>query len=318
MGLDPMSFNFEHGLFKLELTDYHAILGLPLDADANQIRKRYLKIAHNLHPDTCKAETPEQKKLASEILSKLVNPAYENLYKDRSRLEYQIILSQIGKRLSTESSKITIASDAARELYRADQNIDFVYKRLVEAFAQEQYKSVKNTLTIVSQISELNLIYLMVKQGQGIQPKFHQTATSVANSSKKPSETPVKDATPTAPPPPPPETEKQSPAAPYLRRAEEYIGRKNYAKAILELREALKVEPNNVNCHSFAGLAYLKQQQTGMAKVHINKALQLNPKDEIALKCQQEIERLDPKNKSKSSSQSGGGLFGGLFGGKKK
>jgi hypothetical protein len=77
-------------------------------------------------------------------------------------------------------------------------------------------------------------------------------------------------------------------------------------------------------------VSYLKQNQVTMAKVHINKALQLNPKEELALKGQRYLEGLAQKGGAKPKVQpqpepgkqpgksGGGGLFGGLFGGKKK
>jgi hypothetical protein len=68
-----------------------------------------------------------------------------------------------------------------------------------------------------------------------------------------------------------------------------------------------------------------------MAKVHINKALQLNPKDELALKGKRHLEGLAQKNNTVESKQllpsqsqanrlikSNGGLFGKMFGPKKK
>jgi len=48
-----MSFEMTKGLFKYDFTDQHAILGVPLDAEYNDIRKRYMKIARRLHSDTC-------------------------------------------------------------------------------------------------------------------------------------------------------------------------------------------------------------------------------------------------------------------------
>lgn len=56
-----MSFKIQQGLFKLDIVDRHAILGVPIDADSKQIRQRYLKVAYRLHPDTCKAESETQK-----------------------------------------------------------------------------------------------------------------------------------------------------------------------------------------------------------------------------------------------------------------
>ena len=77
-----MSFAIKQGLFKLNITDHHAILGVSLDAEPKQIRLRYLKIAQKLHPDKCRADQ-DKMKLAGQILSKLVNPAYEQLSKKK-------------------------------------------------------------------------------------------------------------------------------------------------------------------------------------------------------------------------------------------
>jgi hypothetical protein len=78
-------------------------------------------------------------------------------------------------------------------------------------------------------------------------------------------------------------------------------------------------------------MLYLKQNQTTMAKVHLDRALQLDPSDETALEGKRKIEKIlgqkpgsakpvaTPSTGVKRSDKSeGGGLFGGLFGGKKK
>lgn len=70
-----MSFNIDKGLFNSDFIDHHAVLGIPVDADQKGIRKRYLKIARRLHPDSSDLKTAEDRRLASEYLSKLVNPA---------------------------------------------------------------------------------------------------------------------------------------------------------------------------------------------------------------------------------------------------
>jgi preprotein translocase subunit Sec63 len=47
-----MSWKIDRGLFKYDFIDYHAILCVSVDADVKDIRKRYLKIARRLHPDS--------------------------------------------------------------------------------------------------------------------------------------------------------------------------------------------------------------------------------------------------------------------------
>ncbi|MEO0970940.1 MAG: tetratricopeptide repeat protein, partial [Cyanobacteria bacterium J06639_18] len=109
------------------------------------------------------------------------------------------------------------------------------------------------------------------------------------------------------------------------------INKNQLALARVELQDALKLEPNNSCCHSLLGVVYLKQNQIKMAKVHFDRTLQLDPKDEQALAGKRKIEQILGKKPgsaksaaklntgTKQPNKSGGnGLFGGLFGGKKK
>lgn len=301
-----MSFKLQQGLFKLDLVDRYAILGTPLDADSKQIRQRYLKVAYQLHPDTCKASSEAEKQLANQILSKLVNPAYEHLSKENLRAEYLLVLSQMGKTLTLEGGKITLASESAKQLAQAGFNVDAAYKKLLQPLVSEQFTSVNKVIDIIAQLSELNLVYLMLKQGQLAQAKVTQTPfykrTLESQSEKSKTEANV------------------SPVATYIRRAQEYLEKNNFAQVALEMRDALKIEPNNSTCHGLIGLAYLQQNQMTMAKVHINKAWQSNSQDPIAIKAKQELDKLIPaEDPNKSSPKSGNsGFLGGLFGGKKK
>lgn len=312
-----MSFQIKHGLFKFNLTDYHAVLGVPIDADNKQIRQRYLKIVYRLHPDTCKAETNEKEK-ASELLSKLVNPAYEHLSKQQSHLEYQVVLTQIGQRLA-KGENITVASEAAKKLYQADKNLETTYRDLLKALAAEQYKALAHVNNQTAQISELNLVYLMLKH-KASQQKERSPQTALKS-------TAAKTARPSAQANGKPEKKKpESPIATHVRRAQESLEREQFSQAVLDLRDALKLDPNHSTCHGLIGLAYLKQNQLGMAKVHINKALQSNSQDPAVIQAKQELDKLfATATNSKTTRPTGektteprGGIFGGLFGGKKK
>jgi curved DNA-binding protein CbpA len=304
-----MSLKLQQGLFKLDLVDRHAILGMPLDADTKEVRQRYLKIAYRLHPDTCKAKSDAEKKKASQILSKLVNPSYEQLSKDSSRAEYLLILSGTSKTLVLDNVKTMLTSEPAKQLIQAVAHTDQLYKKLLQALATEQYNSLDRILDITSQLSELNLAYLAIAPGQ-----FDRSAKTTALPAVKIAQTAIAVQ----------KTEPEMPVsavANYIRRAQDFLERNNPAQAITEMRDALKIEPNNSTCHGLMGLAYLKQNQTSMAKVHINKAWQANSKDPIVVKAKQELDKSMPaESKAQTSAgQSGSsGFLGGLFGGKKK
>ncbi|MBF2007258.1 DnaJ domain-containing protein [Chlorogloeopsis fritschii PCC 9212] len=318
-----MSLKIDRGLFKYDFIDYHAILCVPVDADVKEIRKRYLKIARCLHPDSCAATNNAEKQLASNLLSKLVNPAYEKLSQEKKRTEYMIVMSQMGKRLLQESTSIELTSDVAKNL-AGTPHLEHTYKSAIAKIAETQYDSLENLLQVIGLISELNLVYLVrnVSKPAAAPPptapvKNHTTPTPTVNQA--------------APAPPPAQPKEESIAVQYIRRSQELIAKNQLAQAEVELRDALKLEPNNSRCHSLIGMLYLKQNQTTMAKVHLDRALQLDPSDETALEGKRKIEKIlgqkpgsakpvaTPSTGVKRSDKSeGGGLFGGLFGGKKK
>ena len=301
-----MSFKVDGGLFKFDFTDHHAVLGVAVDAEAKDIRQRYLKIARRLHPDSCSAQSEAEKQWASQLLSKLVNPAYEKLSSASSRAEYVVLLTQMGKRFVQESTSIELKNRLSKQLAQTE-NIVQVYKTSLYQLAEKQYDSFDQVLQLIAQISELNLVYLMRREGKEIQSSLPPQGAST-----KPGE-PKRD----TPPPPEPESVVEQ----YYRRAQVLMVKNNFAQARVELQDALKLDPNNSRCHSLIGVVYLKQNQNTMAKIHVRKALQLNPQEPLALKSKQFLDQVAQKAGGQTSAYSnttGGGLFGGMFGGKKK
>lgn len=322
-----MSFQIDRGLFKLDFTDYYAILGVPINSDAKEIRKRYLKIARSLHPDSFASDCENARQLATEILSKLVNPAYEKLSQDRERAEYEVLVRLKGQQVVKQKDSIEITSETAKQLAKAG-DIDHAYKTALKEISDKQYQSVDQVLELTGQISELNAVYLLRKGGPAPSNQAKQPVAASGSASQKPAgaATSAKPPAQTPPAAPPPKT---SAVEQYCRRAEELMNRNAFAQAILELRDGLKLEPNNSRCHSLLGMVYLKQNQAKMAKIHIDRALQLDPKEALALEAKQKLDQLSAKAGGKGTApaaksgktdqppKSGGGLFG-LFGGKKK
>jgi len=305
------------GLFKFDITDYHAILGVPLGASADQIRKRYLKITRVLFPDLRKLDSQQEEELADQILAKLVNPAYEQLFKDQSaRNEHLLILDNLGYRLA-QQNQLPLKSKTAKEFAQADSNAEMLYRKYLNAIAKEQYQVINKTLERIALISELNLVFLSKKQSQ-LQPQAVRFAPSTPTATTAESSAPAT-------------TTEQSQAAPtepavstvdtYLRRGKQFMEKNDYAKAVMEFREALNMEPQNSQAHSLLGSTYLKQGQKAMAKVHLNKALELDPNNEIAFKAKQFLDKQSQTSDSKTKrkqSQQGRGLIGGLFSKNKK
>lgn len=297
----PSLFKITDGLFSLDFTDCHGILGVSLESDFNEMRKRYMKIARRLHTDTCPFENPADKDLANQILSKLVSPAYNKFAKESDRNEYALLLKTLSQQIGKDKSKLKWKSEEANKLAEA-KDLQSSYQELLAELAEKQYEDINKSLEITGKISELNLVYLLRKEQKG----------GVATSA------PAKPAT-TAPkePVPPPAAVTLTPKEPpkdalfeeSYRRAEDFIKAKNYGKAILELKEAIKRQPSSDRAHGLIGLSYLKQDQTTMAKIHVKKALELNPQEPSALEAKKILDKSEPvgkKGKTDNKNKSGG------------
>ncbi|GEA26221.1 chaperone protein DnaJ [Microcystis aeruginosa NIES-4325] len=311
-----MPFPISQGLFQFDLIDHFAILGVSIDAEHKEIRQRYLKIAHKLHPDTCRTHTPGEREQASQLLSKLVNPAYEHLSRDLSREEFRLILTQMGKTMARDASSIPIISEPAKKLAQSSANHELAYQKILQSLAIDQYAALENTYQKIAQLSELNLVYLMLTEGQG----HKKTGPKVFVSQGSPNQSELVVAAVTAAAP---AKAKESPLEAYIRRAQASLDQNNPAQALRELRDALRQEPDNSICHALLGLVYLRQNQLSMARVHINRAWQVSPQDAMVIKCKQELDRVvnpnteiqDQKGQKKEEDPKSG--FWSRFGGKK-
>ncbi|MBD1823969.1 tetratricopeptide repeat protein [Cyanobacteria bacterium FACHB-DQ100] len=303
-----MSFQIDRGLFLLDFSDFHAILGVSIEAEVKEIRKQYLKIARRLHPDSCVAELGCDKQLAEQLLSKLVNPAWQNLSQEKNRTDHLLVLKMKGQGAARKRHELDFGSSLARQLL-SSSNADYFYRTALKDLSDRQYEQLDQAIELTAQISELNLAYLVMREGasEGSTPRS-QIYTTTSTSTKAPTQA--------AP------TPIESLNDQYYRRAEGFMAKGNYVQATIELRDALKIEPNSSRCHSLMGVVYLRQNQPTMARIHFNKALSINPQDPIALEGKQKLEppaaKLpESKPAAKPTTKSSGSLFGGLFGKKK-
>lgn len=344
-----MSFEIRKGLYALDtFEDHHAALGLPVDAEPAQVRKRYLRVARKLHPDSLVGCDPDDKQKATDVLSKLVNPAYEMLYQDKNRKEYLLSVRLRGQQVHQQRDQLTGGlGEAAKKLFKAP-NLDGSYHQMVKALADQQFESLDRITDVVGTLSELNLVYLLRKEGKGqvaTQPEPVAPIDRGTGGKSIPGRGTEDNGPSTIIQPNP--FPMRSLADGYLRRAEEYLRKQAHSQAILELRDGLRAAPQDSRCHSLMGIIYLQQNQATMAKVSIRKALELNPNDLRALEGRRKLASMGhkielsseadrsagdssstespskgsrKKNNSKSNNKpdkGGGGLFGGIFGGGK-
>jgi tetratricopeptide (TPR) repeat protein len=306
-----MNLKPTQGLFKFDFTDHHAFLGVSVDADATGVRDRYKAVARLMHPDSANWQTVSEKMLATKIFSSVVNQSYGQISKAAQLQEQQAMLELVAKRITADAGKIDITSSGAQKLYQqSSEDLSRVYHELLKELALQQYALLDSSTEVTGNISELNLVYLLRKRNQASRPPLASNS-STTKTVEQPSVETATETTKAA------ETSKnplQGEKA--MRRAEEYINMRNWTKANVELREVLKDDPNNAIAHAQMAIVYYRQNQVTMAKMHINKAIQLDPSAPIVRNAKQEIKKMmtDTPASSKSSSTAGkGGLFG-MFG----
>lgn len=310
-----MVFQIQRGLFSNEFADHYALLGMPLFSEGKDVRKSYLKIARRLHPDSA-ALNSSDKQFAEQLLSKLINPAWECLVQEKSKIEYDLVLRLKAKEAAGNPDSTEGLSAMAQALLNKS-DVELEYRALVQSLTAKQFEHLSQCEELTAQISELNLVYLIKTEGN---------STSGSSKPMKPMATPEAPETSTTKPPINPYVARQSLADPYFNRAEIAFKRQNYPQAVLELRDALKLEPNNGRFHSLLGMVYLEQKQGTMARIHFDKALSLDASDSMALMGKQMLQKMTSKSstastpKGSTNAKDGGkspGMFGGLFGKKK-
>ncbi|HEY9704451.1 MAG TPA: DnaJ domain-containing protein [Allocoleopsis sp.] len=331
-----MSFQIQRGLFQFDFMDQCAILGVSIEAKPDEIRKQYHKIARRLHPDQLLGKNAEEKQKASQILSKLVNPAYKQLSSEKELAEYRLILSTVAKRVIKDWDEKKIKSENAKKLLLDRSNISMAYNSAINALGDQLYQNLDLALESIAEISEINMVYLLrIGGGNMAQTTSTPTQTQPVITQTQPVNTPKPNSQPanstsnptqSVPQPPKAPEPKIDVAEPYCRRAEEYINKQNYTNALIELRDAVKLDPNSSRVHALLGMVYLYQNQATSAKVHINRAIDINPQDQTAIKAKQMLDK--PSGKKSSSGKTPGKkddksddgitVFGIKIGGKKK
>ncbi|MFN3360634.1 MAG: DnaJ domain-containing protein [Pseudanabaenaceae cyanobacterium] len=293
------SMKIDRGIAQQGLDDHYAVLGVPITATPLQVRDRYLTIAKKLHPDVSNL-SPEEREVGNRYFARMVNPAYFALNKARERAEYSNVMKLVAKRMIKRAQKVVIYSDIAKALAKAPTQEN--YEKAVRMVAAVQYQKIGRILDHAGDISELNLVYLLAKEGcthliergdeetklQTAPPQQQwQTVKSKGDDTRvQLPDTRIQKAIP-------------APAAPinrgdfamHMQRAEVAIKRQEWSIALKELKQALKLNNRDSRCHALIGLVYLNQKLPGMAKSAFEEALKCNPREPIALQYLPQVSR---------------------------
>ena len=296
--------------------DPYAVLGVSVAADERRILTRYRSVAKRLHPDAQFSAPSCHQEFVSQVLSKLVNPAYQRLKQEKGRSEILATLRFKVRRLTREQELEPQTDAGQRLLSIVEAEVDLVYEDQLGQLCQSQYDGSEAFELYTGQIAELNLIYLKRKMGAVV---IREKRTGLIATSM-PTPLPSNGAEPSTANP----HCSISYADRHFKRAQEYLRTKNTTAALQELKDAIKLDPKNSHYHCLIGQVYLLANLPGMAKVHLKQALRLEPTHGIALKYAQEL-NLDlssltidanPTSESRPPIPVEGrknSLFGGIF-----
>ena len=288
------------GLFKLDITDHHAVLGFSLAADPKQVRKRYLQIARQLHPDSLREASDVERKLASELLSKQINPAYEVLTQEKSAKEHSILLQMKQQQLVSRPILLSAKGELAKKLL-GTSNLELDYTSALNKLAKVQFDDLSKVEGVINELSELNAVFLMRKGSVG-QKKGRSAGDAAAKPAERSEEAPRR---------PKHEAIIQS----YLSRAKEFAYKRDYSRAILEMREAIAAHPQSAPCHGYLASLYLQSGQATLARIHAKQALAFDAENDLAKEVQAKLEAKAAKAvpAKAAGAKKGSGLLSGLF-----
>jgi curved DNA-binding protein CbpA len=276
-----------------QLSDPYAVLGLSVAADERRVLKRYRNVAKRLHPDSLAQADPAMVILASQLLAKLVNPAYQHLKQEKERAEALAMLRIQVRRMNRDNTMLPQSPLAQKLLKMPLQSADVFYEQSVVELAESQYQQFDQFESITRQLADLNLAYLRLKMGE---PVIREKRTGIVAAAEV---KPVQFVNPDL-------QAGINYAQRHYYRAQEYAKKPNWPQVVAELRDAIRLESNRAEYHSLLAKAYLMQNLVGMAKVHFRQALKFNPRDPLAM---QYAAKLDLTGAEKTPVKAGNGLF---------
>jgi tetratricopeptide (TPR) repeat protein len=250
------------------LMDPYAVIGVPVTADASRLTKRYRTVAKVLHPDRYSNADPKVRELVTQLLGRLVNPAYGKVKDERGQREILALVRL--QALQSLKDGVAVKTTVARSLQtKPVQAAEMFYEEQVSQLADRQYTDLNAFVDCTRSILELNSVYLQLKQGDP-NPRPRRTGLMPA----QPEITIVKPAAAV--------TSTNLYAKRHYDRAKHYAQTSGWKEAIVELKDAIRMDPSCSDYHALIGFVYFKQEHRSMARVHFKQALKLNPEDKLA------------------------------------
>ena len=269
--------------------DHYAVLGVPIDADLDEVRKNYRNKTKLLHPDRF-IRDPEKRKSAEILLSRVVNPAFEALSNSDRRRDYDLLLRLASIKFRDNQTPLPNSPEVLRlSPARNMEELKILYRKEIEELTKNQYRDL-NDNQLTNALSTVNLGFLILSiplEKYSVSKSTLPETSNVPTSPITPGDT-TKDAS--------------NWSQRHFERGKELVEKRQFKEAIRSFKEAIRLAPSIPSYYSHLGLAYLSQGFPGMAKAEFQRALQLDPKDEIAC-TQLGINQQAPKSPNSQSAQ---------------
>lgn len=283
--------------------DPYAVLGLPVTADDQRVKKRHRLLARLIHPDSHAHSDRETRESATQIFARLVSPAYQKIQQEVGRSENLALLRVKARQLFKETPQLK--GEQAMELLKLPASaLDIFYEQAVSQLAERQYEPLEQFAIATEQLAELNLVYLWRRNSESIRPK-PGPAVIPSPAVPRPAE------------PEPPQKRDEFYAEKHYQRAQEYVANAAWSSATRELKDAIELVPNRSQYHALLGKVYVKQNLPGTARAYVKRALELNPGDrlaqEYAARLRLQVDIPAPVEVSKSPKATGAGCLLRLF-----
>lgn len=262
------------------LVDPYAVIGVPVTADGQRLIKRYRSVAKLLHPDRFIQADPSVRELVTQLLTRLVNPAYSKVKDESSQKEILVLIGLQAQQAAKDG--IDLQTAVARSLKSQPlAQVDSFYEQQVSAISDRQYSDLHSFDEATRSLIELNAVYFQLKSGEPTwRPRRTGLMPTPSMSQSNPSQSTQHSAPTTIVPPVP--TLNNVYAQRHYDRAKHYAQTSAWKEAISELKDAIRMDQSCGDYHALLGFVYFKQEQRGMARVHFKQALKLNPDDTLA------------------------------------
>lgn len=342
MGSNSELPTINQGLARYE-SDYYAILGAPISAEAKQISDSYKQVCKALRVGF--VGRSEEADRATRLIAKVINPAKEILCKEKERIEYDAVLKIRVERLLQQKplAELWPNTEKVSRLRRSPQ-WRTEYEELIQQLAKEQYASLDQIAEMTTQLSELNLAYLLLREtGQSEQAASSSTSPTSTSSTAPGAGTRSRPGSISGqphtvaegavkPPAVSPEEAARLDAETRFKQAQQMIDNKQYREAVKFLTIAINKSPMEARFYALRGIAQLRQGNRTMAKEDLQHAYRIDPTNEEAkqgMKEEAQTRGLDdptappprPRtpqpqkiaSKGKAAEEGGGGFLGRLF-----